>query len=112
MDAVAAAGEFAGCSAVIVSRLHAGILAALSATPVISLEYQPKCRDFALSVDDERSLLRTDEVRRSVVVDRVLAGLADSVAIRARTGAAVDGLRRRLQAQYSMLAGHLGLSAT
>lgn len=112
VDAVAAAGEFAGCSAVIVSRLHAGILAALSATPVISLEYQPKCRDFALSVDDERSLLRTDEVRRSVVVDRVLAGLADSVAIRARTGAAVEGLRRRLQAQYSMLAGQLGLDGS
>ncbi|WP_231965825.1 MULTISPECIES: hypothetical protein [unclassified Mycobacterium] len=65
-----------------------------------------------MSVDDERSLLRTDEVRRSVVVDRVLAGLADSEVIRARTGAAVDELRRRLHTQYAAVGAALGLDAT
>jgi hypothetical protein len=62
VDANAAAHELARCSVAIVSRLHAGILASLSDTPVISLEYQPKCRDFALSINDERSLIRTDQL--------------------------------------------------
>ena len=112
VDAAGAAEELARCSVVIVSRLHAGILAALSQTPVISLEYQPKCRDFALSVDDERSLLRTDEVSSSAVVDRVVGALADSAAIRAKTRAAVGRLRQCLQAEYAVLGGQLGLHPT
>ncbi|AKS33297.1 polysaccharide pyruvyl transferase family protein [Mycolicibacterium goodii] len=110
VDAGAAAAELARCSAVIVSRLHAGILAALSETPVISLEYQPKCRDFAMSIGDERSLIRTDELTASAVVERVLAALDDAVAIRAGTGAAVDELRTRLHADYGILRTDLGLS--
>ena len=90
-DAGAAARELARCSVAIVSRLHAGILASLSGTPVISLEYQPKCRDFALSIDDERSLLRTDKLRASAVVDAVHGALADSSTIRTKTHAAVEG---------------------
>jgi polysaccharide pyruvyl transferase WcaK-like protein len=108
-DANAAARELARCSVVIVSRLHAGILAALSDTPVVSLEYQPKCRDFARSIDDERSLLRTDQVSSTSVVDRVLSALADAPAIRTRTRGAVDLLRRRLHAEYATLEGRLGL---
>ena len=109
VDAGAAARELARCSVAIVSRLHAGILASLSDTPVISLEYQPKCRDFALSIDDERSLIRTDELSGSVVVDRVGAALADSANIRIKTGAAVEGLRQRLQAEYAALGSQLAL---
>ncbi len=108
-DAGAAARELARCSVAIVSRLHAGILAALSETPVISLEYQPKCRDFALSIDDERSLIRTDEVSSAVVVDRVGEAFASSATIRARTRAAVSGLRGRLHDQYAVLGEQLGL---
>jgi hypothetical protein len=112
VDAAGAAVELARCSAVIVSRLHAGILAALSATPVISLEYQPKCRDFALSIDDERSLMRTDALSASAVVERVLETLDDAVAIRSRTWAAVDELRGRLDDQYRVLRAELGLSTS
>lgn len=108
-DAGGAARELARCSVAIVSRLHAGILASLSATPVISLEYQPKCRDFALSIDDERSLIRTDAVSTSEVVDRVGETLAESARIRAGTRAAVAGLREKLHAQYGLLAEQLGL---
>ncbi len=108
-DVGAAAWELARCNVAIVSRLHAGVLASLSATPVISLEYQPKCRDFALSIDDERSLIRTDKVSSTVVVDRVGEALADSAQIRTKTSAAVAGLRQRLQAQYAGLARHLGI---
>lgn len=106
-DAAGAARELARCSAAVVTRLHAGILAALSGTPVVSMEYQPKCRDFALSVDDARSLIRTDEISTAAVVDRVGDALADSSAIRSKTRAAVDRLRQRLQVEYAALAEDL-----
>lgn len=106
-DSAAAAEHFAGCSAVIVSRLHAGILASLSGTPVISLEYQPKCRDFALSIDDERSLLRTDRLTGGRLVDRVLETLAAAEAIRHKTLGAVQTLRERLSADYAGLRSHI-----
>ena len=110
-DAEAASREFARCSAAIVCRLHAGILAALSDTPVVSLEYQPKCRDFAMSIGDERSLIRTDEVTASAVIDRVSESLAESHAIRIRKRAAVDQLRAQLDSEYSALRRQLGVAA-
>ena len=110
-DANAAARALARCSVAIVGRLHAGILASLSDTPVVSLEYLPKCRDFALSVDDERSLIRTDRLTSAAVVDRVTDALADSDAIRAKTRAAVAKLRQRLDAEYAALGRGLGLDA-
>lgn len=109
VDAGAAARELARCSVAIVTRLHARILASLSDTPVISLEYQPKCRDFALSIDDERSLIRTDELSSAAVVERVGTALADSSDIRIKTRAAVARLRQRLQAEYAALGRQLGL---
>ncbi|MBB3606739.1 hypothetical protein FHT40_006432 [Mycolicibacterium sp. BK556] len=109
-DAVAAAREFGRCSAAIVCRLHAGILAALADTPVVSLEYQPKCRDFALSIDDEASLIRTDQVTGAAVVDRVLGSLADATTIRAAKHAAVDRLRTQLESEYGALRRQLGIA--
>jgi polysaccharide pyruvyl transferase WcaK-like protein len=108
-DAEGAARELARCSAAIVSRLHAGILAALSATPVLSLEYQPKCRDFALSIDDERSLLRTDKMSSGAVVDAVHDALANASGIRTRTQAAVGRLQHRLRNEYASVGKQLGI---
>jgi polysaccharide pyruvyl transferase WcaK-like protein len=108
-DAEGAARELARCSVATVSRLHAGILASLSGTPVISLEYQPKCRDFALSIDDERSLVRTDQMSSTDVVDRVHDAIADSTRIRTKTHAAVTHLRQRLQVEYGSLGEQLGI---
>ena len=109
-NAADAAREFARCSAAIVCRLHAGILAALSGTPVVSLEYQPKCRDFALSIDDERSLIRTDQVTGTAVVDKVLSSLADANTIRATKHAGVDRLRVQLESEYGALRRQLGIA--
>ena len=109
VDAAAAARELARCSVAIVSRLHAGILASLSGTPVLSLEYQPKCRDFALSIDDERSLLRTDRLRSHAAVDAVHDALANSSSIRTRTQAAVERLRHQLRYEYASVRTQLGM---
>lgn len=105
----AAARELARCSVAIVTRLHASVLASLSDTPVVSLEYQPKCRDFALAIDDERSLVRTDEVNSGAVVDRVFDAIGNASSIRSRKHAAVARLKRRLEGEYAELASELGL---
>ncbi|WP_231973728.1 MULTISPECIES: polysaccharide pyruvyl transferase family protein [unclassified Mycobacterium] len=110
-DAAAAARELGRCSAAIVTRLHAGVLAALSATPVVTLEYQPKCRDFALSIDDERSLVRTDQVSAGSLVERLLDALANAPQIRTSTRAAVGRLRQRLDTEYAALGRQLGLAS-
>lgn len=105
----AAARELARCSVAIVTRLHASVLASLSDTPVVSLEYQPKCRDFALAIDDERSLVRTDEVNSGAVVDRVFDAIGNASSTRSRKHAAVARLKRRLEGEYAELASELGL---
>ena len=54
-------------------KLHTGILAAAANVPFVSLEYQPKCRDFAASLGWEEFVIRTDEVQPHILVDRVSA---------------------------------------
>jgi len=52
-------------------KLHAGILAAAANVPFVSLEYQPKCRDFAASLGWEEFVIRTDELQPHRLIDRV-----------------------------------------
>ena len=54
-------------------NLHAGILAAVANVPFVSLEYQPKCRDFAATIGWEEFLVRTDELEPGKLIDRVSA---------------------------------------
>jgi Polysaccharide pyruvyl transferase len=57
-------------------KLHAGILAAAANVPFVSLEYQPKCRDFAASVGWEDFVIRTDQVQPGRLIDLVGALVA------------------------------------
>ncbi len=54
-------------------NLHAGILAAVANVPFVSLEYQPKCRDFAATIGWEEFLVRTDDLEPGKLIDRVSA---------------------------------------
>jgi polysaccharide pyruvyl transferase WcaK-like protein len=104
------ASVLASCSVAIVTRLHAAILAALSGTPVVAFEYQPKCRDFAMSIGDEMSLIRTDVVSATAIVDLVDAACSDSEGIRRRKLHAVAALKDRLESDYAGARTRLGVA--
>jgi hypothetical protein len=61
------------CNLVIGQKLHAIVFSAATHTPFISLEYRPKCLDFAESVGYEKYNLRTDRMNAK----RVMALLDD-----------------------------------
>lgn len=65
----------ASADLVVGERLHAAIMAAAAATPFVGLEYRPKMRDFARSIDQESAILRTDEMPR-------LGPLCDEILLR------------------------------
>ena len=54
-------------------NLHAGVLAAAANVPIVSLEYQPKCRDFAASIGWEEFLVPTERLQPTTLIDRVSA---------------------------------------
>jgi polysaccharide pyruvyl transferase WcaK-like protein len=54
-------------------KLHAGILAAAANVPFVSLEYRPKCRDFASSLGWEEFLIRTDKLDNGTLIERIAA---------------------------------------
>ncbi len=101
----------ASCSVAIVSRLHAAVLAALAGTPTVTLEYQPKCRDFALSIGNGDFLVRTDRVSTGTLLERTETALAERNAISNRTTDAVDHLRGCLTSAYGAARQDLGLGA-
>lgn len=67
------AGEFIATVSefdlIVGSRLHASILGAASNVPVLILEYQPKCRDFAMSIGWEDYTIRTDQASPSRLIE-------------------------------------------
>jgi len=63
----------ASCHLLIGERLHSLVFSAATYTPFISIEYRPKCRDFAETVGFGNYNLRTDRL----VAERVIAMLND-----------------------------------
>lgn len=99
----------ASCSVAIVSRLHAAILAAVSGTPTVTLEYQPKCRDFALSISNEEFLIRTDRLSTSRVIERTEVAIDERDEVSKRTTDIVNQFRDLLAGEYAAAAITLGL---
>jgi hypothetical protein len=91
------------CALVVGERLHSVVLAAAAGTPVVSLEYQPKCRDFMDSLDAADRCLRVDRLGRGELVDRVAAVLDDVDAVAAHDRAAVARLRGLLEDEATRL---------
>lgn len=65
---------------VIAERLHAAIMAAAAGTPFVGLEYRPKMRDFARSVDQEAAIIRTDQMGELGTLFERVAANRDSLA--------------------------------
>lgn len=100
----------ASADLVIAERLHAAVLAAGCGTPFVAVEYRPKVRDFARSVDQEAATLRTDEmVRLDEVVDTTFA---ERDRIRPVLTAHVDDLRGRQRQASEILRAVVGPEAS
>ncbi|HEU5112967.1 MAG TPA: polysaccharide pyruvyl transferase family protein, partial [Acidimicrobiia bacterium] len=81
-------------------RLHACILAAAVSTPFIGIEYRPKLRDFAESVDRGDLVVRTDSLSGDSIVE--LAAKATSLGTEA-TDSLVAIYRSRLRQASAFL---------
>jgi len=76
---------------VIGEKLHSIVLAAAAGAPFISLAYQPKCCDFAISVGQEEFLLPLERLTASHIISKV-ERIEDNYA----------ELNRRLDAQVAL----------
>jgi hypothetical protein len=90
--------ELAGASKLVIgTRLHCNILATVTDTPTISLEYRPKNRDFMASIGCESMCYRVDQLDPPELercVSDTLNNLSDS---RERIRRGVDTLRGTLR---------------
>lgn len=59
------------CQILIGEKLHASVFSAATYTPFITLEYQPKCRDFTDSLDYKGYIIRTNDVTCEKILDMV-----------------------------------------
>jgi polysaccharide pyruvyl transferase WcaK-like protein len=84
-----------GAAVVVAERLHASVLAACAGVPFVSLEYQPKCRDFAESLDIPLPSMRTDRLRSAELAELIVATALDDRA-RSHLDASVGRLRSML----------------
>jgi hypothetical protein len=64
----------------IAQKLHAAVLAAVASLPFLSLEYQPKCRDFALSIGWQRFAIRTDAVAKEGLMN-IVSNMLDQLPV-------------------------------
>jgi polysaccharide pyruvyl transferase WcaK-like protein len=99
-DYFAAVGD---CTLLVAERLHALVLAAAAAVPMVGLEYQPKCADFLASVGTAERSVRTDHVTVGILREHVdeLAGRRPAESVRLL--GEVDVLRARLRGELARI---------
>jgi hypothetical protein len=56
---------------VVALKLHAAVLASAANVPCVLLEYQPKCLDFAASLEWEQFTIRTNQLKAARLIERV-----------------------------------------
>jgi polysaccharide pyruvyl transferase WcaK-like protein len=76
------------CDLMISMRLHAAVLAMCRSVPVVSIEYQPKCRDFMDSMDLGRYNIHPDDLDAARAEQLIYDALRCSLEIR-------DAIRQR-----------------
>jgi len=62
MDVQKVLDFIASCRIMIGEKLHSNVFSAATYTPFISIEYTPKCREFAETMGFEKYIIRTDEI--------------------------------------------------
>ncbi|MBB4684449.1 polysaccharide pyruvyl transferase family protein [Amycolatopsis jiangsuensis] len=99
-DYLAAVGD---CTVLVAERLHALVLGAVAAVPLVGLEYQPKCADFLASIGADDASVRTDVVTAGRLRGHVdaLAGERDAQSQRVR--GRVEDLRGRLHTELDRI---------
>lgn len=88
--------EIAQCDLMIGDKLHANVLSACTHTPFFSLEYRPKNRDFAESVEMGEYNVRTDEVTVEWLQNRFNKAMS--------SGSIQDALERNVRKKRESLA--------
>lgn len=91
--------------AVVAERLHAAVIAAACGTASVAIEYRPKIRDFARSVNQEDYVLRSDEVS-AARLSELLSDLADE-GFASKLGPAVSSYRAKQKQLGVILSGLL-----
>jgi polysaccharide pyruvyl transferase WcaK-like protein len=92
-----------GCATLISQRLHGAVLAAAANVPVVALEYQPKCRDFMMSIEQDELCLRCDTVTAASLTDALRLVDATRDARRDTIGRRVAGYREALSAELERI---------
>ncbi len=88
-------------------KLHAGILAAAANVPFVSLEYRPKCRDFASSLGWEEFLIRTDQLGNRALIDRISALMLQLATKRVELCRNMCGLMNTFESYCQRIEPHL-----
>jgi len=86
----------AGCDLFLGEKLHANAMAAVAGVPFVSLEYQPKVRDFAASVGMDPWLVSTAERDPAALIGRIESLHRQRDAIAGRLRGERDAIRARL----------------
>jgi len=81
-DNLEALSTMAGCEVFLGEKLHACAMAAVTETPFVALEYQPKVRDFVASLGMTDWIVSTSERKPEVLIERIEKAREQSSEIR------------------------------